>query len=56
MVEVLKMSDEERRERWAVYGAWREVPTLEDVEEQGRLVDRHAGRATPGWSTGPTPR
>jgi len=43
-VKVLKMSDEERRERWAVYGGWREVPTLEDAEEQGRLVDRHAGR------------
>ncbi len=28
----------------AVYGGWREVPTLEDVEEQGRLVDRHAKR------------
>ncbi len=38
------MSDEERRERWAVYGGWREVRMLEDVEEQGRLVDRHAGR------------
>ena len=38
------MSDQERRERWAVYGGWREVRTLEDVEEQGRLVDRHAGR------------
>ena len=39
------MSDEEqRRERWAVSGWWRGVRTLEDVEEQGRLVDRHAGR------------
>ena len=38
------MSDEERRERWAVSGGWRGVRTLEDVEEQGRLVDRHAGR------------
>ena len=38
------MSDEERRERWGVYGGWREVRTLEDVEEQERLVDRHAGR------------
>jgi len=40
-VEVLKMSDEER---WAIYGGWRGVRTLEDVEEQGRIVDRHAGR------------
>ena len=38
------MSDEERRERWAVSGGWRGVRTLEDVEEQGRLVDRCAGR------------
>ena len=35
------MRDEER---WAIYGGWRGVRTLEDVEEQGRLVDRHAGR------------
>ena len=38
------MSDEGRRERWAVCGGRREARTLEDVEEQGRLVDRHAGR------------
>jgi len=38
------MSDEERRERWGVYGGWRDARTLEDVEEQERLVDRHAGR------------
>jgi hypothetical protein len=38
------MSDEERRQRWGVYGGWREVRTLEDVEEQERLVDRYAGR------------
>jgi hypothetical protein len=44
LVEALRMSDEERRERWGVYGGWREVRTLEDVEEQERLVDRHAGR------------
>jgi hypothetical protein len=44
VLEVLKMSDEERRERGAVSGGWREVRTLEDVEGQGRLVDRHAGR------------
>ena len=43
MLGVLKMSAEERRERWAVSGGWREVRTLQDVEEQGRLVDRHAG-------------
>jgi hypothetical protein len=44
LVEAPKMSDEERRERWAVSGGWRRARTLEDVEEQGRLVDRHAGR------------
>jgi hypothetical protein len=44
VVEVLKMSYEERRWRWAVSGGWREVRTLEEVEEQGRLVDRHVGR------------
>ena len=38
------MGAEERRERWAVSGGWREVRTLRDVEEQGRLVDRHVGR------------
>jgi hypothetical protein len=36
--------DEEQREREAVYGGWREVQTLEDVEEQERLVDRYAER------------
>ncbi len=36
--------DEERREREAVYGGWRLCETLEDVEEQERLVDRHAER------------
>ena len=44
MVEALAMSDEERRERWGVYGGGREVRTLEDVEEQERLVDRWAER------------
>ena len=34
--------DQERQEREAVYGVWREVRTLEDVEEQERLVDRYA--------------
>lgn len=55
MVEVLKMSDEERREHSAVYGGWHEIRTLEDVGEQGRLVDRWAER-NPGWWTGPTRR
>jgi len=44
------MSDEEqRRERWVVSGWWRGVRTLEDVEEQGRLVDRCA-RRNPGMA------
>ena len=38
------MSDEEQRERGAVYGGWREAQTLADVEEQERLVDRYAER------------
>ena len=41
------MSDEERRERWGVYGGWRDARTLEDDGEQESLVDRHAG-AAPG--------
>ena len=40
----LAASDEERRERSAVYGGWREIRTLEDVEAQQRLVDRYAER------------
>jgi hypothetical protein len=40
----LAASDEERREREAVYGGWREIRTLEDVEAQERLVDRYAER------------
>ncbi len=37
-------SDEERRECEAVYGGCRTARTLEDVEEQERLVDRYAER------------
>jgi predicted Mrr-cat superfamily restriction endonuclease len=40
----LAVSDEERRERSAVYGGWREIRTLEDVEAQERLVGRYAER------------
>ena len=36
--------DQERREHEAVFGGGREVRTLEDVEEQERLVDRWAKR------------
>lgn len=36
--------EQERREHEAVYGGGREVRTLEDVEEQERLVDRWAER------------
>ncbi len=38
----VEVSDEERREREAVYDGWRLCETLEDVEEQERLVDRYA--------------
>ena len=38
------MSDEEQRERSAVYGGWQTYETLGDIEEQRPLVDRHAGR------------
>ena len=36
--------EQEIREREAVYDGWWRCETLEDVEEQGRLVDRGAGR------------
>ena len=36
--------DQERREREAVYDGWHLCETLEDVEEQERLVDRYAER------------
>ncbi len=36
------MSDEEIREREAVYDGWWRCDTLEDVEEHERLVDRWA--------------
>ena len=41
---VLGVSDEEQRQRSTVYGGWREIRTLEDVEEQEELVDRYAER------------
>ncbi len=37
-------ADGERRERQAVYDGWWRCETLEDVEEQKRLVDRYAER------------
>jgi len=40
----VEASAQERRERAAVYGGWREIRTLEDVGEQERLVDRFAER------------
>jgi hypothetical protein len=46
---------EEQRERTAVYDGWWRCLTLEDVEEQERLVDRWAERLTLAWSTGQTP-
>ncbi len=36
------MSDEERRERTAVYDGWWRCETLKDIEEHERLVDRYA--------------
>jgi hypothetical protein len=41
---LLAVSDEEIREREAVYDGWWRCETLEDVEEHERLVDRYAGR------------
>jgi hypothetical protein len=38
------LSDEERRERTAVYDGWWRCETIEDVEEHERLVDRWAER------------
>ena len=38
------MSDEEQRERAAVYDGWWRCETLEDVEVHERLVDRWAER------------
>ena len=38
------MGEDGRRERTVVYGGWWRCETLEDVEEQGRLVDRWAER------------
>ncbi len=37
-------ADQEQRERAAVYDGWWRCETLEDVEEQERLVDRYAER------------
>jgi hypothetical protein len=37
---VAELGAQERREREAVYGGWRRCETLEDVEEQERLVDQ----------------
>jgi predicted DNA-binding protein YlxM (UPF0122 family) len=41
---VAEAGDEEQRERTAVYDGWWRCQTLEDVEEQERLVDRYAER------------
>jgi hypothetical protein len=38
------LSDEERRERTAVYDGWWRCETIEDVEEHERLVDRWTER------------
>ncbi len=37
------VGEEEQREREAVYDGWWRCETLEDVEEQERLVDHWAG-------------
>ena len=39
-----EVGDEEQQERSAVYGWGRLCETVEDVEEQERLVDRYAER------------
>jgi hypothetical protein len=39
-----RASEEERWEREAVYDGWHSCETLEEVEEQERLVDRYAER------------
>ena len=45
MAEVVRrLSDEEQRERTAVYDGWWRCETIEDVEEHERLVDRWAQR------------
>jgi hypothetical protein len=41
-VTVAEVGDQEQRERSAVYGGWRLCETVEDVEEQERLVDCYA--------------
>ena len=41
---VAEASDEEQQERSAVYGWGRLCETVEDVEEQERMVDRWAER------------
>ena len=38
-------AEQERREREAVYDGWWRCETLEEIEEQERLVDRWAGRS-----------
>jgi len=43
-VEVPGEDVEERQERAAVYGGWRQARTIEDVEELEGLVDRYAER------------
>jgi hypothetical protein len=40
----ISLGDEEQRQRTAVYGGWRLRETLEDVEQQERLVVRYAER------------
>ncbi len=41
------MTEEERNERWAVYGGCREASTPEDPDEIGRLTTRRAHRGRP---------
>ena len=41
---MVEAGNEEQREREAVYDGWWRCETLEDVEEQMRLVDHYAER------------
>jgi hypothetical protein len=52
---VAEAGDEGQRERTAVYDGWWRCETLEDGEEQERLVESYAER-NPAWSTSPTRR
>jgi hypothetical protein len=41
------MTNQERRERWAIYGGWEKARTLEDVEEAPERSEPRSAAATP---------